>query len=259
MMACTRTVFIRARSLQGAAFAAMLATLTVAMPAAAAAPCGDLDASGTVVATDALLLLRKAVNQPVNIQCRQFPASGQTTPYAADTVSGGAGTTVADDGTLRTGAPAGFVDNGDGTITDTNTGLMWEKKGDEGGLHDKDLTLPWSSTATDTIWDWLVDINAEGGDGFAGYDDWRIPNIKELQSILDYERAMPSIDPVFHTACIGGCSVTECSCTGLADYWSATTNRVAVAGAWRISFTSQTMNQRAKDFPLRVRAVRGGD
>ena len=40
--------------------------------------------------------------------------------------------------TARVGAPLSFTDNGDGTITDNNTGLMWEKKSDDGGLHDKD-------------------------------------------------------------------------------------------------------------------------
>ena len=71
------------------------------------------------------------------------------------------GVAVADDGAVQAGAPLSFTDNGDGTITDNNTHLMWEKKGDGGGLHDKDNTYSWSGNG-ETIWDWLDDVNAEG-------------------------------------------------------------------------------------------------
>src|SRR5262245_40951697 len=69
-------------------------------------------------------------------QCKKsiFSATGQTTPYTADTLAG-AGTSVADDGTVRAGGPLRYRDNGDGTITDLNTGLMWEKKSIDGSLH----------------------------------------------------------------------------------------------------------------------------
>ena len=38
-----------------------------------------------------------------------------------------------------------FVDNGDGTITDTKTGLQWEKKSDDGTIHDQDDTYTWTT------------------------------------------------------------------------------------------------------------------
>ena len=56
-----------------------------------------------------------------------FPATGQTTAYRADTLTR-QGAPVPDNGTVRAGAPLRFTDNWDGTITDNNTGLMWEKK-----------------------------------------------------------------------------------------------------------------------------------
>ncbi len=58
-----------------------------------------------------------------------LPRSGQTTSYGSGS-----------DGDLRPGAAMSFTDNGDGTITDNVTGLMWEKKDDSNGIHGKDNT-----------------------------------------------------------------------------------------------------------------------
>lgn len=63
----------------------------------------------------------------------QLLRTGQTTAYGAGS-----------DGDLELGVARGFVDNGDGTITDTSTGLMWEKKSDDGSIHDKDDVYTWS-------------------------------------------------------------------------------------------------------------------
>jgi hypothetical protein len=251
-----RTTGRRGRATPRAALiAATLMAVTWNAPALAQ-QCGDLDGSGSVVATDALLLLRKAVNQPVSLVCEMFPNTGVETSFHAD-INGMAGADVPDDGAVRAGAALAFTDNGDGTILDRNTGLMWEKKGDDGGLHDKDLALLWSSTSEETVWDWLDDVNAEGGNGFAGYDDWRLPNIKELASLVDFENPAPVIPHEFHDGCVGGCSVTTCSCTASEAYWSSTTYRLDTADAWSVSFLNQNLDFAVKGLePLRVRAVR---
>jgi hypothetical protein len=80
-----------------------------------------------------------------------------------------------------------FVANGDGTITDRATGLMWMQK-------DSDKPMNWQEALTYA--ENLV---------YAGYDDWRLPNAKELQYIVDYYRSpdttgSPAIDPIFQTA-----------------------------------------------------------
>lgn len=179
-----------------------------------------------------------------------FPATGQTTDFQADKNDGLAGpVAVDDDGTLQLGAALNYTDNGDGTITDLNTGLMWEKKCDCGGLHDVDNTYLWSGNGSqETIWDWLDDVNAEGGPGHAGFNDWRISNIRELQSIVDYGRYDPAIDPTFVP-------------TASRSHWSSTT-WAAPGGsttAWAINFIEGFVGvvDNKTTFPGRVRAVRG--
>jgi hypothetical protein len=62
-----------------------------------------------------------------------------------------------------------FIDNGDGTVTDTSTGLMWEQNGS-------------------TIGTWQDAFSYCETLSFAGHNDWRLPDINELQSCVDYNR-----------------------------------------------------------------------
>lgn len=77
-----------------------------------------------------------------------------------------------------------FVDNGDGTISDNATGLMWQQS-DDGKTRDWENSLSYAE-------------NLE----LAGHSDWRLPSAKELQSIVDYTRCpdvtnSAALDPVF--------------------------------------------------------------
>jgi len=79
-----------------------------------------------------------------------------------------------------------FIDNGDGTISDLATGLMWQQS-DDGTMRDWETAIPYAEDLT-----------------LATYSDWRLPNAKELQSIVDYTRSpqttsSPAIDPIFST------------------------------------------------------------
>ncbi|MCP5106827.1 MAG: DUF1566 domain-containing protein [bacterium] len=91
-----------------------------------------------------------------------------------------------------------FVDNGDGTVTDSASGLMWLQydSGHLGAGNNRDGKLNWEQAQ-----DWAENLS------YAGYSDWRLPNAKELQGIVDYTRspdttASPAIDPVFETTSI---------------------------------------------------------
>uniref|UniRef100_UPI004047E35B Lcl domain-containing protein n=1 Tax=Mariniflexile sp. TaxID=1979402 RepID=UPI004047E35B len=72
-----------------------------------------------------------------------------------------------------------FVDNGNNTITDKATGLMWSKDDSKKGMN-------WEAALA----------YAENSD-YAEYSDWRLPNVKELQSIVDYSGKFPAIDTSF--------------------------------------------------------------
>jgi hypothetical protein len=195
---------------------------------------------------------------------QQFPATGQTTPYGTGS-----------DGDVQAGAALSYTDNGDGTITDNNTHLMWEKKDDNnsGGIHDQDNTYTWcgdfpcgSNDMVGTIktefLDTLNDVAGGGASCFAGYCDWRVPNVKELQSIVDYEVSFPAVDSTFHKSatCTGCMDVTQesCSCTAAANYWSSTSDARFPTFAWGVDFTFGGVFGPGKDGSLRVRAVRGG-
>ncbi len=73
-----------------------------------------------------------------------------------------------------------FVDNDDGTVTQINTGLMWAKcsEGETGTECD--------GTGTATTMNWSEALNAANTANLSGYNDWRLPNVKELQSLVDY-------------------------------------------------------------------------
>ena len=147
-----------------------------------------------------------------------------------------------------------YVDNGDGTINDLNTHLMWEKKSLDGRIHDQSTVYTWP----DAFSTFIGGLNAGGG--FAGHTDWRLPNIKELQSIINYQNFDPAVSAAFNANCALGCTVTTCSCTqSLFSYWSSTAYQVGPNSAWVVFFFGGIVNAYDKsNFTAYVRAVRGG-
>jgi len=154
-----------------------------------------------------------------------LPKTGQTVEYQAG-----------DDGTYEKGYPktgARFVDNGDGTITDKATGLMWAKDGNGAGCNNG-ATIAWGAAIT----------FAEGLT-FAGYSDWRLPNVKELISIIDYSRNNPALNPIFTNPKSG-------------YYWSSTTGKAFTVFAWYANFIEGNTSVAEKTSTYYVWCVRGG-
>ena len=109
-----------------------------------------------------------------------------------------------------------FHDNCDGIITDRATGLMWSKTDSGKGMNWQDALA------------WVQKKNAEK---FLGHDDWRLPSVKELQSIVDYMRSpdtthSPAIDPLFNCATF----TNEAHQADYPFYWSATTHAGFMGG-----------------------------
>lgn len=155
--------------------------------------------------------------------------------------------------------PGRFVDNQDGTVTDNQTGLTWEKK-TNGGIHDVNATYSWSTgspyaqngTVLTTLLSVLnggTSVDGSATDGcFAGHCDWRLPTIEELRGILlgQYPCAVtPCIDPVFGPTQGGG-------------YWSVTTVAGLPASAWDVGIVNGQVTNGPKTGPGYVLAVRGG-
>lgn len=177
--------------------------------------------------------------------------TGQTTSYGTGS-----------DGAVQAGTAQSFTDNGNGTVTDNRTGLMWEKKSDDGGIHDKDTAYRWGQNASPysmngtMVTTFLAALNT--APCFAGYCDWRIPNGKELFSLANWEVFNPATFSAFNTSCTAGCTVTACSCTNSSIYWSSSTYRTFPDAAWSVDFTYGNVVSDAKTFNYFVRAVRGG-
>jgi len=103
-----------------------------------------------------------------------------------------------------------FTDNHDGTVTDAATGLMWDKNGSAAGMN-------WQNALA-----YAQTMNAQN---YLGHSDWRLPNAKELHSIVDYNRSpsytnSAAIDPVFAVPSV----MVEGGRTDYPFYWTNTTH-----------------------------------
>ncbi|MFI3281799.1 MAG: DUF1566 domain-containing protein [Rikenellaceae bacterium] len=103
-----------------------------------------------------------------------------------------------------------FADNGDGTITDKATELVWSKE-------DSKKAMNWREALA-----YAEEMNSQN---YLGHSDWRVPNAKELQSIVDYSRSPLStssaaIDPIFEVSSIKD----ESGVDDFPFYWTSTTH-----------------------------------
>jgi hypothetical protein len=182
-----------------------------------------------------------------------FPATGQTTCYGASPGAVIPCLGSGQDGANQAGATLAYQDNGDGTVTDLNTGLMWEKQSDDSGLNDRDQLFTWAQVQNH--------INALNAATYAGKNDWRLPNVRELLSIINYGVANPAVTTsAFHTNCSGGCTPTQCSCTAFLHHWSGTTATNLPGSAFTVNFVDGSVLVLVKNGTntAAVRGVRGG-
>ncbi len=160
-----------------------------------------------------------------------LPATGQTEIWSEF-----------DDGYYRTGRKLRFRDLGNGTVSDLNTGLMWVKS----GYADIDVSppVPYQSEGPWRKYFWNQALLYCERLQFAGYSDWRLPNYKELISILDLSRMDPAVDQTYFPG------------TRSDFYWSSTTFVSQTYHGWYIYFNLGYANHINKDNYFYIRPVR---
>lgn len=172
-----------------------------------------------------------------------LPDTGQTQcydngspPLAGACPNGNAG----QDGDYSPAAAApSYRDNGDFTVTDNRTGLMW-KRCTEGKNNDA------TCTGTAATYVWTSALSQCETLTFAGYSDWRLPNMKELISILNYANLNPSINITYFPSTING------------FYWSGTTYVGSTPNAWYVYFADGGVTNSLKVNTYYARCVRAG-
>jgi PKD repeat protein len=156
--------------------------------------------------------------------------TGQTTSYA-----------TGDDGDLEKGVAwpnPRFTDNSDGTVTDNLTGLIWLKSANCFGLR------TWSQALSD------CNSLASGSCGLtdgSSAGDWRLPNVKELHSLIDYGQYAPAL-PSGHPFT----NVQSSSC------WSATTYAFGTGSAWLVRVYAGNVYHNGESLGNNVWPVRSG-
>ena len=171
------------------------------------------------------------------------PKTGQTTSYG-----------TRDDGALRMGVAwptPRFTDNQNGTVTDKLTKLIWMKKANAFG------TKTWDDALTTAN-------GLKSGDAGTGLNDgskagdWRLPNVRELQSLIDYAFSNPALPNTLGT----GQWTEGRPFQGVKsdDYWSSSTMAVGPDNAWYVNFwTGNLYMESAGKINLKwVWCVRGG-
>lgn len=166
---------------------------------------------------------------------RLLPKTGQSISYRAR-----------DDGEIEAGWWRGLLNannktrfiaktiGGDDVVIDLATGLMWAANGNKAGCNNGN-ELEWGEA-----------IDYANALDFAGFTDWRLPNINELGSIVDFSAVNPAIYTSFFPN------------TAADIYLSSTSRQAPTTYAWYIEFWYGMRGSQAKDVHNHIRCVRGG-
>jgi hypothetical protein len=143
-------------------------------------------------------------------------------------------------------------------VRDNHTGLMWEVKTDDGGIHDRDNTYRWggktalvTQQARDDGWggfynDWDTLVDGSNSESLCGFNDWRVPTLKELMTISRKGVRNPSIDSNYFPN------------TRSSKYWSSSPYAGSSSNAWLVYFNYGNGSNANRNNSNAVRLVRGG-
>ena len=125
---------------------------------------------------------------------------------------------------------ASYSDNGNGTVTDNSTGLVWQQ-----GTVGDGVAMSWEDALQ-----YCENLS------LGGYTDWRLPNLNELRSLVNYSSSAPAIDMIYFPN------------VQASFYWSSTTSASNPDNAWFVEFGYGADDYYSKNSAEYVRAVRGG-
>lgn len=138
-------------------------------------------------------------------------------------------------------AEAPFVDNGDGTVTDTSTGLMWNQctsgLSGAGCASGAEVTYHWADAMGLAV--------SQSTANYKGYTDWRLPSLPELQTLLKLGSS-PTIDSTVFPQ------------TPASYFWSGSSDVPNPTYAWAVNFVGYTNSYYKTNDLSYVRLVRGG-
>jgi hypothetical protein len=127
---------------------------------------------------------------------------------------------------------ASYTDNGDGTVTDNITGLVWQQTATS-------TTYTWgSASASGTAQNYCATMT------LAGYSDWRLPSVVELGSLVVSGDDLPAINTSYFLDALKG------------YFWSSTALAASSTSAWEVFFSDGSMNNMAVSSANNVRCVR---
>lgn len=130
-----------------------------------------------------------------------------------------------------------YIDHGDGTISDIQTGLMWQKC--SLGLTGSDCTIDSAQT-----YSWQAALAIANANTGSSYDDWRLPNAKELESLVESACNNTAINEAVFPNTLNG------------SYWSSSPHASTFGTAWSVTFSHGGVTHASKDSFLYVRLVR---
>jgi hypothetical protein len=136
-----------------------------------------------------------------------------------------------------TSNPMSFTNNGDGTITDNVTKLMWQMTPDATSYNWYEATGTYDTIANQNTTDVCGNLT------LGGYTDWRLPEKRELLSIVDFGAANPALDTTYFPD------------TSTYDYWTNTSYNST--DAWYVQFADGAMTTAGKSLGKHVQCVRG--
>ena len=163
-----------------------------------------------------------------------------------------------DDGYYQAGADTKYTrDDGTDIVTDHLTMLMWQDDEDvetnvARWITEDNYNLCKADENASACFDTSGELTAVtycAALRLGGYQDWRVPTIKELRSIVVYTPSIPAIDPSFK-------HMAENISWTARHYWSSTPVANHNLAAWPVSFQSGYVRFRTKNMPHHVRCVR---